>query len=381
MDRSQLRYLLNSGPSRVFDVRKLKLEQNLAPIFKIGKLNGAVLLKQTNPEGAALNEEMPPIPTVIFMPYDRKRPEEGGESFTYSPSGMRTTVFELIGECSIKQEDLNHDIALLSTLDRTPSFSPYLIKDALERANIKIPDGYFTLPEREAAMIKQRMRARLRPLVASAFGGANKSVSETSIERLVQTLWELKDMTELQPLVTAFKIPSEHAPEIFYSWLGIAFFENEYLKLQLRLKRMAAWMSTRTAPRELLPRGLLDHYNHTVTSVRKHLQAHWKCSLAILQDYTSTYEALVDASGNAAPFIEFLRHSKDHFWTLGGRLGCLEQSVEIWEQICSRVNYAALTLERANELFGMLNLINASAGEKASALTPPPPAAREAATM
>jgi hypothetical protein len=376
MDRVQLRCLLNSGPSRVLDVRKLHHEQQLEPIFKIGKLNSAILLKQSQFDGLANHEGLPPILTKIFLPYDRRRPEDGGESFIFTPSGMRGAMAKLLGERNIKHEELAADTELLTIFNRVPSFSPYLIRDILERANLRIPEGYFAIPDREAAMIKQRMRARLRPLVATAFGGAGNSVSETSIERLVQMLWELKDMDGLAPLVAAFKIAPEHAPEIFYSWLGIAFFENEYVKLQSRLKRMARWMSTRTTPREALPRELLDHYQHAVDRVRKLLQLHWKRSLSILQEYTSTYEDLVGAVPTAARFIGFLRRAKANFWTLGGCLGRLEQSVEIWEQFCSRVNYDTLTYERGNELFSILNVINAAADERGIELSA---ATREAA--
>jgi hypothetical protein len=358
MDRTQLRYLLNSGPSRVLDIRKMRFEQELDPIFKIAKLNGAILLKQSSLESAESGPGAP-IVTRVFLPYDRKRPEEGGESFLFTAAGLREAMNNVLGERNIKQEDIAADTHLLTLFDRVPSFSPYLIRDVVERAGVSIPDGYFCVPEREAVMIKQRMRARLRPLVANAFGGGRKTISETSIERLVQKLWELKDLEELQPLIEAFGIPFDQAGEVFYCWLGIAFFENEYLKLQPRLKKMAAWMSTRSATRELLPRAILDHYNHSVGYVRKLLQAHWKKALSILQDYTSTYEELIAANSSAARFIEFLRQSKAHFWTLGGCLGRLEQSVEIWEQICSRYDYGTLVYERANELFSALTLINA----------------------
>ncbi|MFO1185997.1 MAG: hypothetical protein U1E87_00170 [Alphaproteobacteria bacterium] len=360
MDRAQLRCLLNSGPSRVLDVRRLHLEQQLEPIFKIAKLNSAIFLKQSDAGEQGGREDLPPIPTKVYLPYDRRKPEDGGESFVFTPGGMRVAVVNLIGEKNINHEDLAADIEIVAILDRVPSFSPYLVRDALERASVRIPEGYLAMPDREAAMIKQRMRARLRPLVASAFGGGNKPISQTSIERLVQKLWELKDMDELLPLVQAFKIAPDQAPEIFYCWLGIAFFENEYIKLQPRLKKMAAWMANKSSPRELMPRGMLDHYFHSVTCVRKLLQGHWKRSLGILQDYTATYDELVGASAAATRFIAFLRQSKAHFWTLGGCLGRLDQSSEIWDQTCSKFNYETLSFDRGNELFAVLNLVNAS---------------------
>ncbi|MFZ1991912.1 MAG: hypothetical protein WAW96_19325 [Alphaproteobacteria bacterium] len=367
MDRAQLKYLLNSGPSRILDVRKLHFEQKLVPLFKCGILNSTILIKQSAGADLSDYDELPPIATKVYLPYDRKRPEEGGESFFFTPGTLRNAITNILGERNVEPESLAADTELLSLFGRIPSFSPYLMKDVLERANLVIPDGYFTLPPRESAMIKQRMRARLRPLVATAFAGQTGKMNETSIERLVQKLWELSDMKELMPLVHAFRITPEAAPEVFYCWLGIAFFENEYIKLQPRLKKLATWMSSRSNPRDILPRGVLDHYRHSIMRVRKLLQQHWKTSLGILQQYTSTYDDLVGASGSAKGFIEFLRQSKSHFWTLGGCLGRLEQSVEIWDQVCGRTNYEIITYERGVELFGILNLINTSGADTAEA--------------
>jgi hypothetical protein len=360
MDRAQLKYLLNSGPSRVLDVRKLHFEQRLEPLFKTNILNSTILIKQSGGLEGDEFEDLPAIATKVFLPYDRRKPEDGGESFFYTPHKLRFAIMTILGEKNVDPGQLAADTELLSLFDRLPSFSPYLMRDALERANLTIADGYFVLAEREAAVIKQRMRARLRPLVATAFAGTKSKMSETSIERLVQKLWELKDMTELLPLVHAFRITGEDAPELFYCWLGIAFFENEYIKLQGRLKRMAGWMASRSAPRDVLPRGVLDHYMHVVMRVRKLLQIHWKRSLGVLQQYTATYDELVGAAASAKGFIDFLRHSKSHFWTLGGCLGRLEQSVEIWDQVCSRSGFEILTFERGTELFGILNVINSA---------------------
>jgi hypothetical protein len=363
MDRAQLRFILNSGPSRVFDVRMLHLENELEPFFRTSLLNNAILLKQSPPRDMTDWETLPPIATKIFLPYDRRKPEDGGESFFYTPGNLRGAIHNMLGAKNVKAEHLAADTEILTLLDRIPSFSPFLLKDIFERAQISIPDGYLTMPDREAAMIQQRMRARLRPLVATAFGARGGSISETSIERLVHKLWELKDMDGLQPLVDAFRITKQAAPEVFYCWLGIAFFENEYIKLQPRLKHMAHWISTKSTPRDVLPRGVLDHYMHSVALVRKILQSHWKRSLGILQEYTSTYDELVGSSGSAARFISFLKESRSHFWTLGGSLGRLEQSVEIWERICGRVNFEPLSFERGTELFGILNQVNSNSSK------------------
>lgn len=352
MDRAQLRFLLHSGPSRIFDVRKLQFDAELNPLFKIGPLNGAILMKQAPPRDLPGVEELPPIANLIYLPYDRARPEDGGKSFYFTPKNLRDSF------TGHSAESVGADIELLSLFNKAPSFSPYLVKDLLERADITIPEGYFTLPERESMMIKQRMQARLRPLVATAFDSASEESADSSIERLVQKLWELKDLDELVPLIQAFRISMEDAPEVFYCWLGIAFFENEYIRLQSDLKALAEWLNKGAIPREPMPTTVLEHLKHTVANVRKLMQQHWKGVQSILHDYSETYEELVGPSGSAHRFIEFLRPSKTHFWTLGGCLGRLDQSVEVWRFVSARNEHKPLNFEQSIELLGILNIIN-----------------------
>lgn len=362
MERAQLRYLLHSGPSRVLDVRGKHFGDGCDPLFKTSALNSAIIIKQSG-YLVSDDENLPPIANKIFLPYDRDRPDDGGKSFFFTPRNLKLAFGDEKGADPRTAADIASDISLLSLFDKLPTFSPYLMKDVLERAGVAIPEGYFSVPEREAGMIKARVRARLRPLVATAFGGGDKPVGDSTIESLVEKLWLLKDLQELAPLIAAFRISMEDAPETFYCWLGITFFENEYIKLQPELKKMATWMGLNAALREPMPREVLAEYRALILRARQLLQQNWKGALEILNEYTRTYESLIAAGGSAQQFIEYLRHSKDHFWTLGGSLGRLEQSVEIWHHVCAKVDYKALNYEHGRELFAVLNTINAPDAE------------------
>jgi len=366
MDRKQLKSLLSSGTSRILDVRKLHFEQGLAPLFQSSVLNGAILIKQAPSEDMRIRAGLPQMVTLIFIPYNRAKPEEGGESFFYTPENLRLTLSQ--SARGNTAEAVAADGNLLTALDRIPAFNPWLVLDVLRRANIAIPNGYCEVGEREAALIQQRMRARLRPLVAMAFTG--KNIDGTTIERLVHMLWELKNLSEIEPLITAFRVDMKDAPEVFFCWLGLAFFENEYLKLQLRLKGMTAWMASQARPKGALPRDVLEHHMHMVDLVRKRLQITWKTALTILQSYTSTYEELIKPGGDVARFIEFLQQSHTHFWTLGCCLGRLEQSLEIWEELCALHKGAAFTYNASTELFVQLAQITAANGEAVQTARP-----------
>lgn len=97
MDRAQLKYLLNLGPTRILDVHKLQIEQKLAPLFKVGFFNNAILIKQSGGNDLSDWEELPPIGTKIYLPYDRRKPEDGGDLF-FTSTNFRNAVKNSLGE-------------------------------------------------------------------------------------------------------------------------------------------------------------------------------------------------------------------------------------------------------------------------------------------
>lgn len=357
MQRDHLKYLLRSGSSRVLDVRKQHHETGSEPLFRTGFLNSAILIKQSGTPLSAGAETLPPISIKVFMPYDRARPDDGGKSFMFTPNSFRKI---LVGkeDRNALTDDVDADLEVLQRLNDLPTFSAYLAKDTFDRANLKVPDGYFDLPEAEAAVIRQRAQTRLRSLVAAAFSGAADAPDDARIDEMTQKLWEFADLSELELMIGAFGIKKEEAPELFHSWLGIAFFEGEYIKLQPRLTKLAAWISGNVKPRDPLSQELLHQYKDLIFRTRKSVQTQWKTALQVLTEYSETYEMLIKAEGPAQRFIDFLKASKYHFWTLGDRLGQLEQSVGMWEQACSRAGDQPFTYKTGHELFSVIHTIS-----------------------
>ncbi len=359
MQRVLLKYILGSGSSRVLDVRRQHHETGSAPLFRTGFLNSAILLKQSGAPPVAGSETLPPISIKVFMPYDRERPDDGGKSFMFTPNSFRKI---LAGKTergtNATNDDLDADLQVFLRLNEVPTFSAYLAKDVFDRAKLKVPNGYFDLPDAEAQAIRQRAQTRLRSLVTAALANAEGTVDEGRIDELTQKLWELADLEELEIMIGAFGIKKEEAPELFYSWLGLAFFEGEYIKLQPRLAKLAAWIGGNTKPRDQLSQELLLQYKDLILRTRKSVQTQWKTALQVLTEYSQTYEMLIKAEGPAQRFIDFLKGSKEHFWTLGDRLSQLEQSVGIWEQACSHAGDEPFNYKTGHELFSVIHSIN-----------------------
>ena len=358
MHRTHLKYLLRSGSSRVLDVRKQHHETGSEPLFRTGFLNSAILIKQSGVAGAVGSEHLPPISIKVFMPYDRTRPDDGGKSFMFTPNNFRKILAGKAGKNGATADSLDADLELFSRLNELPTFSAYLAKDIFDRANLRVPDGYFDLPDGEAAAIRSRAQSRLRSLVVAALGGSASALNDEKIDELTHKLWDFGDFQELESMISAFQIKKEEARDLFYSWLGLAFFEGEYVKLQPRLAKLASWIADSTKPRDQRSQEFLAQNKDLILRTRKTMQEQWKTALQVLREYSETYEMLIKAEGPAQRFIDFLKSSKDHYWTLGDRLGQLEQSVGVWEQACASGGDESFTYKTGQELLSAISSIN-----------------------
>src|SRR5512144_268243 len=89
MDREILGIFLQSGPARKFDVSRFTrtitasgaADQPL--LFRNRFLNYSILFKCIILDDYAKRQREKSISTLIYMPYDSQRPNEGGESKAY----------------------------------------------------------------------------------------------------------------------------------------------------------------------------------------------------------------------------------------------------------------------------------------------------------
>ena len=88
MHRDILKQYLRAGPSRRFDVAHFshKLPKDApasAYLFTHGFLNNTILFKWVDVDDRHSGEEARPVNTLMYLPYDRHKPGEGGESLIF----------------------------------------------------------------------------------------------------------------------------------------------------------------------------------------------------------------------------------------------------------------------------------------------------------
>jgi len=120
------------------------------------------------------------------------------------------------------------------------------MKDVFQRAQIAVNETYFEISPELWNEIEGFIRQRLEPLVSAGFPDA--MASNEKARRLVEKIWEASDVTELAPLIEAFRLPPDQALDIFKAWKEINFYSFQYARVQPRLIDMTKWLNSIVIP-------------------------------------------------------------------------------------------------------------------------------------
>ena len=241
---SALALKLESGASRVFNC--LQLTRNLRdrrglpasaelPItdlfFESRHLNNAILVKETSLTSVFSRDpcdERLPIRTKLFLPYNIDAPYAGGQSsFTDEPKFEEALTY-LAGSGGGSEERLQRDLSKIRLIEQLPSLAPFLLKDKFKLAGLTTNESYFRLPAEEWSNIRAHIRQRF--VVMTRFASQSQGdVPQEVVDRLVDRIWEARDLEPVFPLLKAIGLPADKAAEFFYCWKGISFFEYEFL--------------------------------------------------------------------------------------------------------------------------------------------------------
>ncbi len=362
MDRELLKYFLNSGPSKTFDLPKLGAMAQEAtgrppqPFFDTPFLNRSILFKFLDTQDSLHDTQRTPLKTLIYFPYDTARPEDGGESVVYSRSALHHYLTTNKDIQALDGAAFQADATKLDVMESTPAFSPFLLEGAFERKGVAVNTNYLMLDPAEVAVVKSRLRTRLRPLVHAAFSQyTNKK--DLFLDKLADSVWS-SDVKAILPLVKALRIPERRATETMSSWAGMTFFEQSFTQIEPDMRAFSNWFKVFSMPREALSSELEASMRHTVNHIGRRVQANWSRAVNILQDYQTTYKDFIGEKGRVDPFLSFLRDAKQHFWDLGISLGRIDQTVYAWRAYTRNFEGQRLPYERLSELYFILNAAN-----------------------
>lgn len=362
MKRDQLRLLLRAGPSRLFDVR---LSSRLLAasgqrgdlLFSAGFLNTALFLKTYDPTRPRRIDDHKIVDTLVFLPFDNTRPADGGESFIFCEETFLTLLEYKLSSFS-NGSDVAGDLAKLRVLDALPTFSPFILELAFQRHQIAIPPAYLQLTPELRLNLTEHLKGRVRPLIIAAYGPSGSSI-DRAVENLTNKLFYLHDIAELLPLAEALRLQPASAQEVLTAWVGIAYFEYEYSRLQPLLTEFACWLGNYD-PSGDAPRDEIQHVKAQMAGIRQKVRDDWNGVVGISGDYRSSYHSMVFSS-KPEPFIRFLADARRHYWRMGDVLGRLEQAMRIWQHFTDSAPRRQVAYMRMQEMLSALRLTLTSA--------------------
>jgi hypothetical protein len=301
------------------------------PFFAQKVLANTILLKQVSPQDAADGDHYNPVQTLLFLPFDAKNPGDGGRSIPYVKATVHDDLRRAFDAPQMSGEAFDADIAKLSAINAVPNYSPFLVKDALERANIPVSSDFIALSDKESNALKDALKNKLRLLAAKSLNEQAGDTQSEHLDLLVRRLWALDEPEKLYPLSRALRIPDHEALETLYAWIGVSYFETEYLRREKQMMTMAQWMVT-SAETVLAPTpALRREHAMTLNLVRAKLKALWRDVKEVFGRYNESFACLVHTEAEVRPFIEFLKTVRSDFWRIGELLLLIDQCVSIYD--------------------------------------------------
>ena len=329
--------VLQSGSPRVLNAYRVGMmlkeaEPDAALLFQTAALNRAVLFKDIHTEKTQGGESKVRVGTKVYVPFDGANPSDGGMTVFFSRYTFMNAIRELVDISDPRRkEELAADMAVLELLDTLPTFAPFLVRDCFERANLKINPAYCMIPEDEWKAIQLYIRTRLEQILVSVSGGPS-AARKSAMDKLVDKLWDLKDIPALQGLATAFGLDPATCLDTFYGWKGILYFAYAFQDLRDEIYAMLGWFDKWNDLAPVVASAYRPELKATCLAGRTGVARLLNQVERTLTEYEHSFDELFVSGTGPQRFVKFLGHASDHFRTCGAGLGLLQHTHELWDR-------------------------------------------------
>jgi hypothetical protein len=379
MDRSQLRNMIGSGRSIALDCfaigEKIPEDDPIGRLFKTDIMNKSVILKRYD---SALPTARQPVnvTTVIYFPYDFENVYDGGESVSFRDIGFfQTLSFKIAkGEPSEElRERIEADVKTLSFFDSLHSLDPFLLKSKAEQSEIEgaIHPSYFAISAEEWERIRGPIREKISKLVTKALGdtgetgGKEGAAREQYVQRFLMKIWEAKDVNGIEPFVDAMQMDPKNAPEIFFAWKAICYYQVRFRDILAALKTLFQWTGNNQLCFPVDFVSLSDEEQKRIKKKRVILREKMRESYIgvnnVLSAYEQSYNEFVDKD-HPETFMDFLVNAENSYLLLANHVSIATHSVNLWKWYVEQYG-AEMRYTQFMEVFdGLVTLYGADGG-------------------
>lgn len=341
MARSQLRNIIDSGRSIALDCyaigKSIGDDEQVGRLFKTDVMNKTVVFKRF--EGNDAGAEGPVrIDTTVYFPYDFEEVYDGGESVSFSEKSFQKKLAFKISNGAATREmmmRIAEDLRILHMLGSLHSLDPFILRSKAEQLGVyeSIHPAYFAMTAEEWDAIREPIRDKISRLVSKAVGGEDGSRDE-HVERFLAKIWEAKDIDGIEPFIRAMQIEAEKAPEVFFAWKAVCYYQVRFGALIDDLKAFFQWVGSDslcypsdfpnvTPDEESRIKGLRE-------KLRNRVRTGYVEANTVLNEYEESYNRFVQ-DDQPQTFMGFLQNADASYLSLASSVSNATHAINLWK--------------------------------------------------
>ncbi len=357
MAQDYLKPMLDVGSPRVLNCnvisRRLGAENPEAQLFfRCKPLNKLVLIKDTDLQGYGSKAS---IGTKLYVPFNENDIYEGGRTVFVHDKMMPQALEDSFGAGALPPVSLEEDLRILRILDSLPSMDPFLLKDVFIREKIEMNPAYFDVPADLWDQIELYILQGFEPLARAAFPDA--IASDEMARKLIEKIWEGRDLDALRPLIMALRLPKGEELEIFAAWKGVIFYGFQRQRTLPSIGDMQSWIQEIKIPLAAVSSVERAEIKAAIEEVKTSLQQEWGLADKVLKTYQEAYEKMFKEQAGSGDFVKFMQNSNQAYRTLGNSLGKVGHAVYCWDSMTKRYKDRKMPWEPTRELLGLFGKV------------------------
>ena len=215
----------------------VELRKGPARFFANDILNRAIYLKHNlRQDEENLFASHNHVETKVFIPFERDRLEIGGHSFFIGEIAYNEVLCKMLRmDADSPDAKTKRDLKVLNILRMVPSFDPFILRERLRMAGIKIDRRYFMASYDQTKNATEAVFADFRPLIEWALG---KRATNDELSRFVDQVWNVTEHSTSNLFFETLRIPQTEWHDIVFAWKALLFYRLEGRKAPEMLGRM-----------------------------------------------------------------------------------------------------------------------------------------------
>lgn len=370
MDRMELSKVINAGRSTAFNVfeigQRIPADDPVGKLFRNKTLNKTLFFKLMERNSGQYNM-VSTVQTLLYFPYNLDNVHEGGDSILFDDPSFNRVLQAKTGADSKSEEsqvDYVMDLEILEMIYSLPTLDPFLLRSKSEQLDLddRVHPYYFMISEDDWKRIRLPIRTKIRTLVRRAYtdgGSAPAEKIEQHVSRFLTKIWEARDIEGIEDFVRSMEIPPERAPELFFAWKEICYYQVQFDDHLPRMKKFFAWLGDDKSAipidwARLLPEDR-DRVEYSLGGLRDKVRDTYRSIKQVLNTYEQSYRNFIDLNQPRA-FKEFLFHADDDYTNLATCLSANIHALDVWTKMMSR-HGKRLRYEHFSEMVDTLSIL------------------------